>query len=1312
MFSGKRDEYINWRRQFAAHMRDEKSININKRAADGTLALSDSKKIVLADRLTRALGKLAIMYENDADDGVAMLAALEGRYQHFSAAEQRRVTQKLMAMELMDPTACDDFVVELKTAFQQLANAGQKVGDTQQISYLLGALPEDYTPLVATVESQAGATFDAVLQQVLSFSATLAMRRKRVSTSETNDALMAKHGSPSSTIASSWGGANLKRRKESRTCFNCGVRGHIARNCPQPPRDGRARRTDVPEGQTWRQRRAQGSGQMRAHDHGHQFANIVVGDDAHLHQAQMVDDSNSESAISNAERRDAAAAVWIIDSGCTAHMTPTADGIRNYKPEHGSTVRIANGSDMEVSGRGEIDLTCADENGVPTTLTMSVIHVPSLRFRLLSTSSVQRAGGTIVLGSEPCMHVKKMVIPLERRGDFTVLPTCNTALVSKVLLHRRLCHAGDYACSKANAKTENDEDVEPTASNGKEWARCAPCAAAKMRRTPFPTVATHRARVAGELLHIDHAGPLPTGVEGHKYVLLVVDDATRYSWSFTAATRSDAPEALQRLDAATPFRIQMIRTDNAPELKHGAFSAYCTANGIKRQYTCPHTPQQNGVVERKLAHLFCLVRAMLKDAELPAEWWTFAMRHATYVINRTSTTALPGITPFEALHGKAPDLSALRVWGCAVWVLDQLAAKKGKLVNRGVRGVFLGLASGVKGYVVLVNNRVTTSRHVAFEEEISGGSVLGTEHDEARDTICEVEEEPPEFEQRPANRKATDKEIREPQDDALTDTRANETPQAPMEITTASGRASRPPSEWWCAAAVSEPRTFAQAISDPSWFAAIQEELRNHEEKGTWMIVAKPPGANLVSTKWLFKRKPDGRLKARLVARGFTQRFGIDWHESYAPVTSTLVVRVFAAIACAKDWELYHIDVRAAYLCAEVKEDIYLAPPQGVQVPAGKVCKVLKSIYGLHQSGRNWYHHFTQKLQSIGFKAQVNDPCLLVRGSADSSEFCAIAMYVDDLAVLASSRQLVDDVVETLSTDMVLTHGPMEEYLGIEVERTVSDISLHQRRFIRQLLIDTNMTECRTVSAPTAARRLDRGNEDELTNARQYRSLVGKLLWLATTTRPDIMFAVKELSRYNQEPRSSHMTAARRVLRYLSGTRDACITMTRGAPLELSAYCDADWAGSSDEQQRRSTSGYVFGFGREEGNLFPISWRSGTQSCIAYSAAESEYVALSDATKEATYLRGLLSTIGARMNSPIIVRSDSRSAIAMTAETGLSRSTRHIAVRYHNVRLAISEGVIALAWTPSTAMLADYLTKPMTGVAFRRCVQRIVSPCE
>ena len=171
-----------------------------------------------------------------------------------------------------------------------------------------------------------------------------------------------------------------------------------------------------------------------------------------------------------------------------------------------------------------------------------------------------------------------------------------------------------------------------------------------------------------------------------------------------------------------------------------------------------------------------------------------------------------------------------------------------------------------------------------------------------------------------------------------------------------------------------------------------------------------------MSTKWLFKRKPDGRLKARLVARGFTQRFGIDWHESYAPVTSTLVVRVFAAIACAKDWELYHIDVRAAYLCAEVKEDIYLAPPQGVQVPAGKVCKVLKSIYGLHQSGRNWYHHFTQKLQSIGFKAQVNDPCLLVRGSADSSEFCAIAMYVDDLAVLASSRQLVDDVVETLST--------------------------------------------------------------------------------------------------------------------------------------------------------------------------------------------------------------------------------------------------------------------------------------------------------
>ena len=156
--------------------------------------------------------------------------------------------------------------------------------------------------------------------------------------------------------------------------------------------------------------------------------------------------------------------------------------------------------------------------------------------------------------------------------------------------------------------------------------------------------------------------------------------------------------------------------------------------------------------------------------------------------------------------------------------------------------------------------------------------------------------------------------------------------------TTSYGRPTRAPGEWWCATAATEPTMYADAMSDPKWRAAIQEELQNHQDKGTWEIVEMPSGdINLVSTKWIFKVKSDGRHKARLVARGFTQQYGIDWHESYAPVTSTLIVRVFAAIACARAWLLHHIDVRAAYLCANVDESIYLSPPVGVNVPEGKV---------------------------------------------------------------------------------------------------------------------------------------------------------------------------------------------------------------------------------------------------------------------------------------------------------------------------------------------------------------------------------------
>ena len=923
-FSGQADDYIDWRRQFAAHMRDEKGININKRAADGTLALSDAKKVALADRLTRALGKHSILYESEQDDGVAMLAALEARFEHFSASEQRRITQKLMTLELTDPGACDDFIVEMKTLFAQLRNAGQDVNETQQIAYLLGALPDDYMPLVASVETAAGTKFADVLKQVLNFSATLALRRKRVAATTSNDALVA--GWNDSRAAPN-GSARSGRRVETRTCFNCGMRGHIARNCRQPPSSQRDRDRGRDSGGSgsnpWQQRRRTGN---------HHFANIVVNDDVTEHQAHLVDDDVPTPATMK-EPQDHAktTTMWVVDSGCTAHMCPSADEFRDYTEHVNGNVHTADGSLMKVAGDGIMDVTCVAKDGVPTTLTMRVLHVPALQFRSLSTTRIQQAGGTVVLGPSPHMRIENLVIPFQRDGDLTVLPTCNVAFVSRALLHRRLCHAGARACNA----TKGDSDAMDEEDDGAvSIASCTPCKAAKMRRTPFPESASGRARTPGELMHMDHAGPLVSSIEGHEYILLVVDDATRYTWAFTSTSRSDAPNALMRLNNMTPFEIKVIRTDNAPELKSDGFSAYCQEHGIMRQYSCPYTPQQNGVVERKLAHLFSLVRAMLKDAEMPSEWWSFAMRHASYVVNRTHTTALPGgVTPYEALHGTRDDPSKLRVWGCAIWVLDPRAHQKGKIVDRGIRGVFLGFASGVKGYVVFLvaERRITMSRDVEFEEEVSGGSVLGVEHNTV-DTVDQIKpNRDHDIDATTARGEERNQDQSEPTANAMNDDETTCDTAGPVspDRTTSYGRPTRAPGEWWCATAATEPTTYADAMSDPNWRAAIQEELQNHQDKGTWEIVEMPSGdINLVSTKWIFKVKSDGRHKARLVARGFTQQYGIDWHESYAPVTSTLIVRVFAAIACARALLLHHIDVRAAYLMRQRRREYLSVAPR------------------------------------------------------------------------------------------------------------------------------------------------------------------------------------------------------------------------------------------------------------------------------------------------------------------------------------------------------------------------------------------------
>lgn len=210
-----------------------------------------------------------------------------------------------------------------------------------------------------------------------------------------------------------------------------------------------------------------------------------------------------------------------------------------------------------------------------------------------------------------------------------------------------------------------------------------------------------------------------------------------------------------------------------------------------------------------------------------------------------------------------------------------------------------------------------------------------------------------------------------------------------------------------------------------------------------------------------------------------------------------------------------------------------------------------------------------------------------------------------------------------------------------------------------------------------------------------YQSLVGSLLYAAMATRPDIAQAVAAVSKFNSNPSEAHLTAAKRILRYLKGTANFGLKYQRSGKMEFIGYSDADWAGDKDD--RHSTTGNVFMMAGSS-----VNWLSKKQSVVALSTAEAEYIALSTATQEAVWLRRLLEELGVHKEKPTVIMEDNQGAIAIAQNPVNHSRTKHIDIRHHYVREAIQDGIITLEYCSTKEMVADLLTKPLPKVQFQK----------
>uniref|UniRef100_A0A2N9I200 CCHC-type domain-containing protein n=1 Tax=Fagus sylvatica TaxID=28930 RepID=A0A2N9I200_FAGSY len=423
-----------------------------------------------------------------------------------------------------------------------------------------------------------------------------------------------------------------------------------------------------------------------------------------------------------------------------------------------------------------------------------------------------------------------------------------------------------------------------------------------------------------------------------------------------------------------------------------------------------------------------------------------------------------------------------------------------------------------------------------------------------------------------------------------------------------------------------EPSTYLTASKFPQWCAAMHEEYSALQRQHTWTLVPPPFGKNIVGCKWVFKlkRNSDGtisRYKARLVAKGFHQQHGIDFAETFSPVVKPPTVRTYFS-SCS---------------------------------------------------------HLQLAIETVG-----SDSSLFIYSNGSTVAF--LLLYVDDIVLTGNNAMFLSQLITNLSKVFELKDlGTLSFFLGLQIQRSSTGLSLTQTKYATDLLHKHNMQHCSPCNTPCVPHvRLSATEGTPLTDVHAYRSLVGALHYL-TFTRPDLSFAVHQVCQFMNAPTSIHLTAAKRILRYLQGTLDHGLHYTPG-PTTLSAFTDADWAG--DPNDRRSTSGLLVFLGHN-----PITWSAKKQLTVSRSSTEAEYRALASASAEVCWLRVLLRDLGIFISAPPILWCDNVSALAIASNPVFHARTKHIEVDFHFIRERVLRKDLQVQFVSTADQLADIFTK-------------------
>ncbi|KAJ9546787.1 hypothetical protein OSB04_019330 [Centaurea solstitialis] len=1021
--------------------------------------------------------------------------------------------------------------------------------------------------------------------------------------------------------------------------------------------------------------------------------------------------------------------------GCSRHMTGYKELLHNYVERPGGTVSFGNKTTGVIKG---YDILTNGKVSIK-----KVLYVEGLSHNLFSASQFCDGYNIVLFSIINCLIINSDGVEIfEGRRfynlyvvDFPVIdsstPVCLFSKATKGeswLWHRRFSH-------------QNFSDISKLANGGlvkglpkltfDRDSLCPACQMGKMKRSSHKSKTESSCQSPLEMIHMDLCGPMRIqSISGKKYILVMVDEYSRYTWLEFLRMKYEAPELIikfiKRIQVLLQLPVRKIRSDNGTEFKNATLDAYLTSVGISHNFSGAYTPQQNGVVERRNRTLVEAARTMLAYSGLPLTFWAEAVSTACFTQNRTIITKRFKKTPYHIINRRVPNVKFFHVFGCRCYILNN-RDNLGKFDKKADEGFFLGYSLTSKTFRVY-NKRtkmVMETVYVTFDETVSMTSEHSSSelriHSQASTTTSDSITDPNSSELDllfmdafldicadnedlvlSRNPRVDIHDVPEPS--SVNDSgplenicsTSNSDQAIPVPSNNLDDLAILPAQLKWTRAhplynvigdvndgvktrsasanyclyksflSKIEPKNVSQALDDSDWLLAMQEELLQFKRNKVYRLVPRPQDKSIIKTKWIFRNK---KYESGLIVRNKARLVA----KGYSQQEGIDYDETFAPVA-----RIEAIRIFLAYAAHKnikvFQMDVKSAFLNGVlheevyiEQPEGFV----DPDFPDHVCILDKALYGLKQAPRAWYETLTNHLLSkgFKRGTIDTTLF--LKKEGDDLLFV---QIYVDDIIFGSTNPELCTK--FSKIMETEFEMSM----MGELNFFLGIQVKQN---------PDAGKSVDQ---------KVYRSMIGSLLYL-TATRPDIMFSTCFCARFQANPKESHLAAVKRILRYLKGTPELGLWYPKDSSFELISFTDSDYGGC--KLDRKSTSGSCQFLGDKL-----VSWTSKKQNCVSTSTAEAEYVAAASCCSQVLWMKTQLLDYGYKLKR-VPIYCDSESAIAITSNPVQHSKTKHIDIRYHFIKDNVEKGNIEMFFVQTDYQLADLFTKPLDEKRFNFLVSKL-----